>query len=50
MYRLGHNVVLDVKPVRVHANDLAWRELATGGWVAEKFLELVADNGDENGG
>jgi murein DD-endopeptidase MepM/ murein hydrolase activator NlpD len=42
LYGLPLGSVIEVKPVQVHANDLAWRELVTGGWVAEKFLEVVA--------
>jgi len=44
-YALETGSVIDVKPVRIYAGDLAWRELAYGGWVAEKYLELVSHNG-----
>lgn len=44
-YALEAGAVVDVKPVRIYASELAWRELASGGWVAEKYLETVAPNG-----
>lgn len=46
-YALEAGAVVDVKPVRIYASELAWRELASGGWVAEKYLETVAANGTE---
>jgi murein DD-endopeptidase MepM/ murein hydrolase activator NlpD len=42
LYGLPLGSIVDVKPVQVHANDLVWRELASGGWVAEKYLETVS--------
>jgi murein DD-endopeptidase MepM/ murein hydrolase activator NlpD len=34
--------IVDVKPLRVEASGLAWRELVSGGWVAEKYLEPIS--------
>jgi murein DD-endopeptidase MepM/ murein hydrolase activator NlpD len=45
LYGLTYGSLVDVKPIRVHANDLAWREQVAGGWLAEKFLEPVDSSG-----
>lgn len=45
LYALEYDSLIDVKSVGISANDLVWRELRSGGWVAEKFLEPVSLNG-----
>jgi murein DD-endopeptidase MepM/ murein hydrolase activator NlpD len=48
-YALEHNAIITVKSIVLQANNLSWRELLAGGWVADKFLEPLASNGTHRG-
>ncbi len=38
-YALEFGSLVEIKPVQIEANGLAWSELVSGGWVAAKYLE-----------
>lgn len=40
-YSLPFGAIVEIKPMQVEANGLAWSELTTGGWVAAQYLEPV---------
>lgn len=42
LYALPLDSIIEVKSVRVFVNNLAWCELVSGGWVADKYLEAAA--------
>lgn len=42
LYALAYDSIVEVKPIQLYANDLAWCELVSGGWAAAKYLEPVS--------
>ncbi len=41
LYRLPNNSIIEIKGVRLERDGIVWRELISGGWIAEMYTESV---------